>query len=113
MTTALDLSVTGIAGADGIARSRIGPTVYGHEWHVSRLVTSTNDSTNRNELRIYLNGESPNRLIAGTYNANQDFNEDDFTLQTLDALIPVWSLCVPGTICVLTVQGTIRDKRAR
>lgn len=110
-TVPLDVSVTAIADADGIARGRIGPQVYGHEWRVSRIVTTTNDFVNRNDLKVYLNGESQNRMIAGTYNGNQDFNEDDFTLQTLDFLIAVWSGCAEGTDCTLQLQGTITDRR--
>lgn len=110
-TVPLDVSVNATAGADGFARGRIGPQVYGHSWRVSRLVTTTNDFVNRNDLRVFLNGESLNRMIAGSYNGNQDFNEDDFTLQTLDFLLAVWSGCVPGTICTLQLQGTIQDRR--
>lgn len=110
-TIPLDVSVNATADADGFARGRIGPQVYGHEWRVSRIVTTTNDFANRNELRIYLNGESQNRLIAGSYSANQDFNEDDFTLQTLDFLLAVWSGCAPDTICTLQLQGIIKDRR--
>lgn len=113
VTVPLDVSVSATADVNGIARARIGPQVYGHEWHVSRIVTTTNDFINRNELKIYLNGEALGRIIAGTYNANQDFNEDDFTLQTLDTLIAVWEKCAESTICTLQLQGTIKDKRGK
>lgn len=112
VAVALDVSVNATADGSGIARARIGPQTYGHEWRVARMVTTTNDFANRNELRVYLNGESLNRMLAGTYNANQDFNETDLTLQTLDTLIAVWTKCAPGTICNLQLQGTIRDRRS-
>ncbi len=108
---ALNESVNATAGADGFARARIGPQIFGHEWHVTRIATTTSDFINRNELRVFLNGESLGQMVAGSYNANQDFNEDDFTLQTLDVLICVWSGCAPGTICTLQLQGTIKDRR--
>ena len=110
-TVPLDVSVSATAGADGIARAQIGPTIYGHTWEVRRIVTTTNDFVLRNELKLYLNAENLGRMIGGSYNGNQDFNEDDFTLQTLDKLIPVWSLCTTGTICTLQLQGLIHDRR--
>lgn len=110
-TVALNESITATAGPDGIARAELGPKVYGHEWAVTRLTTTTNDFANRNELHVYLNGESLGQMVAGSYNANQDFNDDDFTLQTLDRLIIVWSKCTPGTFCTFQLQGVIKDRR--
>jgi hypothetical protein len=111
MPIALDVSVNATANANGVARGSLGPTVYGHSWNISRITTTTNDFNKRNEVRVYLNGESQQRLLAGSYNGNQDFNETTVTLQTLDKLIPVWSGCTPGTVCTLQVQGTITDRR--
>ncbi len=110
-TVPLDVSITAQAGPDGIARGEIGPTIYGHTWEVRRIATTTNDFVNRNECRVYLNAENSGRMVGGSYNGNQDFNEDDIKLQSLDKLKAVWSMCAPGTQCVLQLQGLIHDRR--
>lgn len=107
----LDVDISATFDVNGNARARIGPSVYGHKWHIARMVTSTTDTVLVPELRIYLNGEAPNRLLDGSYSGNLDTSAMELTLQTLDKLVIVWSLGTPGAIATLTVQGIIEDAR--
>lgn len=109
-TYALDASVSVPFDANGRAVGQLGPTIYGHSWKVERMTTTTAD-TERNEVRVYMNSESPNRLIGGSDSANQDFDTVPFVMQTLDRLIIVWSLGTPGVFATFNVFGTIQDVR--
>jgi hypothetical protein len=68
-------------------------------------MTVSTDSTSDTDARVYLNSENPSRMIAGSYSGNQDFNETDITLQTLDTFICVWNSGTPGARADFIVQG--------
>jgi hypothetical protein len=102
----LDTNLNAVFGTDGVARGTIGPTVYGDKWRVRRMVVST-DSAADTDARVYLNLEIPSRMVAGSYSGNQDFNETDITLQTLDRLIVVWNSGTPAARAAFLIQGTI------
>lgn len=104
-TRPLDTSVNTLFGANGVARLRIGPQVFGESWRIRRMVVST-DSTSDTDVRIYLNAEMDSRLVAGSYSGNRDFNETDMTLQTLDTLIVVWVEGSPNANASFILQGT-------
>ena len=106
----LDVARSAQFDANGETRLQIGPTVYGHSWNVKRMVT-TSDSTTEVECRVYLHGEAPNALIAGSYAGRQDFNETDITLQSLDKLVVVWSQGEPDKFATIQLQGTVADVR--
>lgn len=106
----LDVTTSATFSALGIATAQLGPMVYGHTWRIRRMVTKTT-SLVRTELRVYLNGVGDTNLVAGTYNANMDFNETDVTLQNLDKLYFVWSLGTVATIATIKLQGLITDAR--
>lgn len=92
--------------AAGVAQIIVGPAVYGHQWNVRRM-TVTTTSVLDTETRVYLNAVTPSGLLAGSFAGNQDFNETDVTLQTLDRLIARWINGTPGAIATFQVQGIV------
>jgi hypothetical protein len=110
MIRPLNTSVSAVFSAAGIARARIGPTVYGENWRIRRMTVSTT-STVDTDVRVYLNSEIDTQLVAGSFSGNQDFNETDLTLQTLDNLIIVWVGGSIGANASFLLQGTVEDSR--
>ena len=101
----LDVSVNGVFDGTGVARVRIGPTVYGESWRLRRMTVNTTSSSDT-DAKVFLNYETESRMVAGSYSGNRDFNETDMTLQTLDVLICVWTEGTPGANASLVLQGT-------
>jgi hypothetical protein len=102
----LNQSKSATISAAGIARLEMGPTVYGHKWNIRRMVVSSTSDL-PTEARVYLNANAPSALLAGSYAGNQDFNETDVTLQTLDRLLVEWINGTPGAIATFQVQGIV------
>jgi hypothetical protein len=105
VTRPLDTNRTAIFGADGVARLRIGPQVFGERWHIRRMTVNTT-SANDTDVRVFLNAEIDTRMIDGSFTGNRDFSETNLTLQTLDNLIVVWVDGTPGAFASFLVQGT-------
>jgi hypothetical protein len=106
MERPLDTNRTAVFDSNGIARTIIGPTVFGESWRIRRMAVYSSDSVGDSDARVYLNAEIDSRLVAGTWSGNRDFNETDITLQTLDRLIVVWVDGTPGAHASFLVQGT-------
>ncbi len=94
--------------AQGIARAIVGPQRFGTTWNVKRIVTN---ATSKCELRVYRNSESPNALLDATYTGEQDINETDILLVTLESLVFVWSQGIPGQTGIGIITGTQDDGR--
>lgn len=109
MPRPLNTSVSATFGANGTARARIGPQVYGENWRVRRMTVSTNSLTDT-DVRVFLNFEIDTQLIAGSFSGNRDFNETDITLQTLDAFIVVWTDGSPGSNASFLLQGVVEGR---
>jgi len=101
----LDTNARAVVDATGVARLRIGPTVFGEVWRIRRMTVTTDGSADT-DARVYLNAEVDSRMVAGSYSGNRDFNETDVTLQTLDQLIVVWVQGTPGANATFVLQGT-------
>ena len=101
----LDTNATATFDSTGVARLRIGPKVFGETWRVRRMTVATSSGGGETNARVYLNSEIATRMVAGSYSGNQDFNETDVTLQTLDELIVVWDGGSPGTRADFLLQG--------
>ena len=101
----LDTNASGIFDANGVARVRLGPQVFGETWRVRRMTVSSSSPAGETDARVYLNSEIATRMVAGSYSGNQDFNETDVTLQTLDTLIVVWNGGTPGARADFLLQG--------
>lgn len=106
MTTPLDVSASGIIGSNAIGSVELAPMAYGVRWNIRRMVVSST-SAKQTECRVYLGFVSINRLQATTFIGNEDYNETDITLQTLDRLIAMWTNGVPGAIVTLQLQGLV------
>ena len=104
-TRPLNVSRSAVVNATGVAEARLGPQVYGETWRVRRMVVYTTTPV-ATQARVYLNGVMPTNLVAGTYSGNQDFNETDLTLQTIDTLICQWTGATVGDTAVFSLQGT-------
>jgi len=110
MQIALNEYVRATFDASGIARATIGPQIYGTKWLVDRInVTST--SVLSSQCRVYLNAEVDTALFTGTYSGNQDSDDSDFTMDTLDKLIFVWSGGTVGAVATAIVTGKIETGR--
>lgn len=105
MQRPLDTNASASFDSTGVARVRIGPKVFGETWRVRRMTVSTSTTGGETDARVYLNSEIATRMVAGSYSGNQDFNETDITLQTLDELIVVWQGGTVGTRADFLVQG--------
>lgn len=117
MRISLQTSITATFGADSaggtVARTQIGPTVYGSEWDIKRVVVSTTSSGLNGSSRfyMYLNSESPSALLDGTYSGDQDVNETSLHLRTGDNLICVWTGGDDGAIATAIIIGEVETGR--
>lgn len=108
-TIPLNVSVSATFGANGQARASIGPTVYGTDWIVKRMVTTTS-STLESQQNVYFNVESASSLIDGTYSGNSDTDDTEIPLHTLDKLVFVWTNGTPGAVATAILSGDIQIK---
>ncbi len=104
----LGTQATSKFNAEGFARAIIGPQKFGTTWNVKRIVTNADSKC---ELRVYRNSESPNALLDATYSGEQDINETDITLATLESLVFVWSKGISGQNAIGIITGTQDDGR--
>ncbi len=104
----LSSQAVSVFNEQGIARAAVGPQKFGTTWNVKRIVTNADSKC---ELRVYRNSESPNALLDATYTGEQDINETDITLATLESLVFVWSEGIPGKNAIGIITGTQDDGR--
>lgn len=96
-----------------VARVTLSPQRFGSKWTVTRIVVSTTSSGNNgsSQFRIYRNSEQPSAMIDGTYSGDQDVDETNFTVQTMEQLICVWTKGDLGTEGTVVITGTIDTGR--
>lgn len=116
----LDLSVSATfiddgTGAGSVARTQIGPTVYGTTWHVTSVATqTTSDGTSygSSQLLVYQDSETPSRFRFGSYSADTDVaTGDEIVLMTLSNLLFVWTKGNVGAIATAILSGWVEDMR--
>lgn len=113
------VSATFIDDGNGgsIATAILGPTVYGHSWIVTSMVTSTTsaDTTlGTTELRVYQGYVNPSSLRASSWTADNDqFGGERIELRTLENLVFEWKNGQVGSIATAVVRGEIQDVRRR
>lgn len=96
--------------ASGVARIRLGPKIYGHKWHIDRmLVTTTSVATTT--AKVYKNVENAASKMDFTNSGNDDVSETSLDLATLDSLLFVWTGGTPGRFAMATLYGTIDPGR--
>lgn len=101
-------SVTATFNTSGIAIARIGPTRPNQTWHVTRVSTMIGLGANKlEELRLYLNFESPTCYLDGTKRAYQDTSETNITIAPQETMVMVWSKGTPGTTVTAFIVGSI------
>lgn len=104
MNTALNEMRTAQFGADGVARIRIGPQVYGTKWNIRRVAIQSTSAT-KPVFTMYRNSEQISSFVDGSKSGNSDSSETDIELLTLDQLICVWHNGTPGSYAAVSVQG--------
>lgn len=102
----LPVSVQAIFDANGEARASTGPSVYGIDWHISRLVTNS-DSPTICELSVYRNSESPTTKEDHTFIGNDDSSETNIVLRSGESILFVWSNGTTGSHATAIISGEI------
>jgi hypothetical protein len=100
----LDESLTAVADANGDARVDIGPTSLAHTWLVS-LATVASTSDTRSVAFLGTGGGSN---LGGTTSGGQDTTDLPVVrLGTGQKISALWRLASPGSVCTLSVYGTV------
>ena len=114
-TPALMLNVAGTTTADaaGNATVRLGPdSAKGPaRWTITRVAVRNEDPARRGQspvptCNVYVDNESPDDLVDGTYDGSFDFADASLTLQRGQVLIAVWAGAAPGDRLTMSVSGT-------
>lgn len=108
-TYPLLVSISATFGANGEARAILGPVVFGTDWTVKRIVTTTT-SVLESVLNVYFNVESVSSRIDGTYSGNKDVDDAEIPLRTLDKLVFVWQNGTPGAVATVILSGEVQAK---
>lgn len=115
MIIPLNTSAQATADATGKATVRIYQNTAGSSWVVKRMITSVVGAGATPQslinLSAYSNSVSETNRKDGTSSAAQDASETDIPLQASEFLIGVYTGAPVGSICTLTVTGTVETGR--
>lgn len=116
MEIPLNASAQATADANGNATVFLyGSPTAGSTWTVKRMTTSVNGNgaTPQSVINLvtYTNSVSETNRRDATSSAAQDTSETDIPLQASEFIIGVYTGAPPGSICTLTVTGTIETGR--
>lgn len=116
--TRIPLSVSAMAtftddGQGGtVARASLAPTVFGTQWFIKRVVISTTSNADvASRFYMYRNSESPANMVDGSYDGDQDTNETDIFLNTLDTLLFRWEGGSLGSLATVVLGGEMETGR--
>ena len=93
------------ADANGIARVSLGPLRGFERWDVRSTTVASTSSTLVPTCKLYRGGESPSRLIDGTYTGTLDTTDTPYTLHSGDRVMAVFDGCDVGAQCTVTLEG--------
>lgn len=103
-------------GAGGsVARAQLGPTVYGIDWRVQSIVTTTSSTQTQygsSQLIVYQGQESPTSQLFGSYSGDNDVaSGDEYYVMNLDRLVFVWTKGDIGSFATAIIRGVVEDAR--
>lgn len=114
MIIPLNTSAQAVADANGNAEVRIYRNTAGSSWVVRRMITSVTGAgvTSQSVIdhAVYTNSVSETNRKDSTQSA-QDTSETEIPLQASEFLIGTYADCPPGSVCTLTVTGTVDTGR--
>lgn len=114
MIIPLNASAQAVADATGKATVRIYQPTAGSSWVVERMITSVTGAgvTSQSVIdhSVYTNSVSETNRKDNTQSAI-DTSETKIPLQASEFLIGTYASCPPGSICTLTVTGTVNTGR--
>jgi hypothetical protein len=103
------------SGLDSICQASVGPTVFGINWMVTSITTtttSTGTEFNRSsELIVYQDAITPSAQMFGTFNADNDVATGEFYIPTLSKLVFVWQHGDVGTVATVIIRGNVESDR--
>lgn len=104
--------VEATADANGRAVASTGPAKYGESWDVTLISTTTN-SADESQLRVYRGVESDSAQILSTYSGNSDTAGGGSTIAipSQDKIVFVWSGCTPNATCTARIEGDLKSGR--
>lgn len=115
MLIPLNQSAQAVADSNGDATVRLYSNVAGSSWVVKRMISVVSGAgvtpQSLVNLAVYTNSVSETNRRDGTSSAAQDTSETDIPLQATDVLIGVYSGAPAGSVCVLTITGTVETGR--
>lgn len=103
--TPLAESSSATADASGVARVSLGPLRSFETWDVRSTTVASTSSTLVPTCKLYRGGESPSRLIDGTYTGTLDTTDTPYKLRSGDKVLAVFTGCDVGAQCTVTVEG--------
>lgn len=98
------VAVNATVNASRFATAQIGPTVFGYQWHVTKMVTNVN-SLDRCSLKVYRNSNIAGNLLDSSSIANADVSDTEFDLACLEKLIFEWQGATPNSVATAIVYG--------
>lgn len=105
----LDLSGDETFDANGRAVVSIGPPRFTTQWHITNLAVSVVYAGDPSypTAKVYLESESPGKLLATTYDATQDSTDMNLTLfaQPGDKVITVFESGNEGDVAHVSIYG--------
>lgn len=111
LTNRLDLSGDATFDSNGRAVVTIGPPRFTTQWRITNLAVSvafaSTPQTAFPTAKVYLDTESPGKLLETTYDASQDSTNMDLTLfsQPGDKVVVVFESGTAGDIAHVSIYG--------
>lgn len=97
-------SAQAVAGVDGVAVIRLGPTIYGTTWTVTGMSVNS-DSVNVPRVDTFRNTIAATAFLEGTNSGNADTSDSHYDLLFGDALVFQFRGCDPGSNCIVVITG--------